>query len=162
MDSRNKHSHYFRLRDVQHLEADTNLLRQLKPEAKPLRRLFEPNKAHLQGDILWALLDVATPEEIEQNRAAKPAKLKKKISGGKGPKKTLKESSGKGKGSCTKKAATETVTETKPAEQQPTSDQTSGEGEKKDTPAAEGEGIPTDQVGAPGESGHSEGDDSVQ
>ena len=72
MEFKNKHSNYFRLRGVHHLEADTKLLQQLNPDAKILRRLFEPDKAKLQGEILWTLLDLVTPEEIEKNRTVEP------------------------------------------------------------------------------------------
>lgn len=146
MEFKDKHSHYFQMKGVGHLEADCALLKQRKPDAKSLRRLFEPDKAKLQQEVLWELLDVATAEEINANRGtlevevleAKPAKAEKP---GK-PKKLAK--------STLKKAP------------EPTPETISEDGEKKDTPADKGAGVSADRVGETGEPGHTEGDDPVQ
>jgi hypothetical protein len=146
MEFKNKHSHYFQMKDVGHLEADIALLKQHKPDAKSLRRLFDPDKAKLQQDVLWELLDVATVAEINANRGhvevevlkAKPGKIDRP---GK-PKKMAKSS---------QKNAPE-----------PTPETISEDGEKKDTQADEGAGISADQLGESGEPGHTEGDHPIQ
>lgn len=72
MDHKSKHSNYCRLRGVENLEADAKLLQKLAPGARPLRRMFEPDKRKLQCDILWALLDYASYDEIVANRGIAP------------------------------------------------------------------------------------------
>ena len=147
MEFHDKHANYFKLRDVQHLETDTKLLQQLNPDAKPLRRLFEPDKKKLQGEILWALLEVTTPDVIEKNRPVEPEQ--KTPAKGKKVKKVTPDPE-----NVTEKP--ENVTEEVIPDENPEN------GEKKEAPAVEGPGVSADQLGESGESGHTEGDDPVQ
>jgi len=68
MVHQDKHAAYGQLKGAIHLDEDKSLLEKLKPTSKALRNLANPNKGKVQGDILWDLLDVASPEEIIRNR----------------------------------------------------------------------------------------------
>ena len=69
MNFREKKQSYSRLRGASHLEADRELLKKLAPEHPLLKRtVFQP--AIHAGEILYALIEVASEEDIVQNRRA--------------------------------------------------------------------------------------------
>lgn len=72
MDFASKNKHYKELLDAEYLAADTALLTKLSP-----RNRFARRNANSHRHILWALLDMATPEEIIANREGKKAPAEK-------------------------------------------------------------------------------------
>ena len=85
-----KNASYHRLKNPNAVNADRDLLKEKNPQAKVLQRKFF-DVARQSNEILYALLDVASEEEIIKNRVKNRVKdVKKKI-----PLKVIKAKSGK-------------------------------------------------------------------
>ncbi|TAJ13047.1 hypothetical protein DMA11_10295 [Marinilabiliaceae bacterium JC017] len=67
MDLRKKKQAMQALTDVKHLEADQSLLKAKKSNSVVLKRKY-PTSERTQREVLWDLLEVASQEEIENNR----------------------------------------------------------------------------------------------
>lgn len=74
MDFHQKQAAYLELKGEQYLEADRILLATLRPASKILKGLKNPDRVQVQEKILWELLDVASPDQIQENRGAESRK----------------------------------------------------------------------------------------
>ena len=76
---RQKISHYRALQSIQHADKDLELLSAKVKLSDSKLRVYKLSPARYAKEILYALLDVATVEQIKENRKPKNSELKNEV-----------------------------------------------------------------------------------
>ena len=76
---RQKISHYRALQSIQHADKDLELLSSKVKLSDSKLRVYKLSPARYAKEILYSLLDVATVEQIKENRKPKNSELKNEV-----------------------------------------------------------------------------------